>query len=196
MDIIKSHNTRCYKCKNTIYKMLQHLYGEIDLKFKAEGVSTRIEDYLDSELSETLSRIYSALVNHRNHSAFVKSGTLQRCDVYIPSRKIVIETDETQHFTYPRYVALSNYPTSVSIGYDLDWYMQACKSKRAVDNDPEYRDEQRAWYDTIRDFLPLITKEVNKTVRVPLGFHIWCSLETSNADHVEIFRKHALNQVE
>jgi len=176
--------------------MLHHLYGEIDLKFKAEGVSTRIEDYRDSELSETLSHIYSALVNHRNHSSFVKSGTLQRCDVYIPSRKIVIETDETQHFTYPRYIALANYPRSVSIGYDLDWYMQACKSKRAVDNDPEYRDEQRAWYDTIRDFLPMIAKEVHKTVRVPLGFHIWCSLETSNRDHVEIFRKHALNQFE
>ena len=195
MDITRPHNTRCYKCKNTIYKMLQHLYGEIDLKFKAEGVSTRIEDYRHSELSESLSRIYIALVNHRNFNSFVKSGTLQRCDVYIPSRKILVETDETQHFTYPRYIALANYPASLSIGYDLDWYKQACKLKRAVDNDPEYRDEQRAWYDTIRDFLPKICTEVTKTVRVPLGFHTWCSLETSNTSHVEIFRKHALSLV-
>lgn len=176
--------------------MLQRIYGEYHLKYKAEGVSTRIEDYKNLEVYESLLVIYKALVNYRNYDDFVKSKSLQRCDVYIPSRKLLVETDEYQHFSYPRYISLKNYPSSLSIGYDLRWYMEMCSKKRAVDNDPKYRDEQRAWYDTIRDLLPIFYSDVAKTVRIPLGFHDWCSLDPTNDKHVDIFRMHALSLVD
>ena len=196
VHITKLHDTRCFKCKNTIYQMLRISYGEYQLKYKAEGVSTRIEDYRNLEIYETLLQIYQALVDYRGHDTFVKSKSLQRCDVYIPSKKLLIETDEYQHFSYPRYISLKNYPSSLSIGYNVSWYMNMCNKKRTVDNDPKYRDEQRAWYDTIRDFLPMFYSDISKTVRIPLGFHTWCSLDPMNNEHVAIFKLHALNLVE
>lgn len=173
--------------------MLQRIYGEYHLKYKTKGVSTRIEDYKNLEVYEVLLTIYRALVNYRNYDNFVKSKSLQRCDIYIPSKKLLVETDEYQHFSYPRYISLENYPSSLSIGYNLSWYMEICNKKRMVDNDPKYRDEQRAWYDTIRDLLPIFYSDVVKTVRIPLGFHTWCLLDPTNNEHVDIFKMHALN---
>ena len=98
MEIIKRHDSRCYKCKSIIYSMLQKVYGEIQFKYKADRVSTRIEDYKDMDAFKSLSQIYTSLVNYRNYHDFIKSKSLQRCDLYIPQKKIVIETDEMQHF--------------------------------------------------------------------------------------------------
>ncbi len=195
MDLIAKHDSRCYKCKSTIYSMLQKIFGEIEFKYKAERISTRIEDYENLEIFDSLSKIHGSLVQHRNYNDFTKSKSLQRCDLYIPQKKLVIETDEIQHFTYPRYISLKNYPESLNVGYDLKWYMETCQNVKSVDNDPKYRDEQRAWYDTLRDFLPSIHNEVNLTVRIPLGFHSWCSLSPANAKDIDIFNALALGRV-
>ena len=100
-----------------------------------------------------------------------------------------------QHFTYPRYLSLKDYPKSLSIGYDIKWYMETCQNVKSVDNDPKYRDEQRAWYDTLRDFLPIIHNEVSLTVRIPLGFHSWCSLNPANKNDIDVFITFALGRV-
>ena len=176
--------------------MLQKIYGDIQFKYKADRISTRIEDYRGLEVYESLSKIYASLVDYRHFKDFVKSKSLQRCDLYIPQKQIVIETDEAQHFTYPRYLSLRGYPKYLKVGYDLGWYMQTCQNIRSVDNDPKYRDEQRAWYDTIRDFLPSLHNEVKLTIRIPLGFHAWCSLEPANRKDVDLFIKHALSFTE
>ena len=91
MDITRKHDTRCNKCKSIIYSMLQKIYGEIEFKYKAGGISTRIEDYESMEVFDSLSKIYNSLMLHRNYNDFVKSKSLQRCDLYIPQKKLVIE---------------------------------------------------------------------------------------------------------
>ena len=53
--------------------------------------------------------------------------------------------------------------------------MKHCDEIRAYDNDPPYRDEQRAWYDTLRDFIPEM-KGFLPTVRVFAKDLAWCSL--------------------
>ncbi|MBI3192862.1 MAG: hypothetical protein HYZ34_00170 [Ignavibacteriae bacterium] len=172
--------------------MLQKIFGEIQFKYKANGISTRIEDYYNLEIFDSLSKIHTCLVRFRNYNDFAKSKSLQRCDLYIPQKKYIVETDETQHFTYPRYLSIKNYPPSLSVGYDLDWYSRTCQNIKSVDNDPKYRDEQRAWYDTLRDFLPKLYNDVNLTIRIPLGFQVWCSLDPTNKKDVDVFHELAL----
>ena len=64
-----------------------------------------------------------------------------------------------------------------------------CDKTRATDNDPRYKDEQRAWYyDTIRDFLPELTGDLKPTVRLYSEEMQWCSLNPNNPDDIEKFK--------
>lgn len=186
------HDSRCSRCKSIIYSMLYEIYGNVQLKYKAIDISTRVENYKGTKLFKPLSSIFNKLVRINGYKDFVKSTYLQRCDFFIPSKKLIIETDEIQHFTYARYISLKNYPKELVVGFDRKWYMQKCNEVQNVDTDPIYRDEQRAWYDTIRDFLPLISNEVRLTIRIPLGFHPWCSLNQVNRKHIATFKNIAL----
>ncbi len=56
------------------------------------------------------------------------------------------------------------------------------------DNDPPYRDEQRAWYDTLRDFAPVLWK-TGKTVRLFSRDFVWCSLNPKSEPDVQTFVK-------
>ncbi len=185
-----SHNCRCNKCKSVIYAMLSRIYGDIEFKPKFEEASVRLEDYEGFGIYRSLSKIYSALTKYRGYTDFVHSKRLNRSDVYIPKKKILIETDEMQHFTEARLVALKNYPRSLEPAYNVKAYKQMCKKINVKDGDPEYRDEQRAWYDTIRDFLPKIClDQVSQVIRIPLGFYPWCSLDPNNPSDVKLFKK-------
>lgn len=184
------HNCRCNKCKSVIYAMLMKTYGECELKTKFEGISVRLNDYDGSRNYRALCKIYKALINYRRNSKFVHSKTLNRSDLYIPSKKILFETDEAQHFTETRLIALKNYPKVFDFSYDVKAYKQMCKILDSRDSDPIYRDEQRAWYDTIRDFLPrLCPEKVSKVIRIPLGEYEWCSLDPNNPSDVRKFKR-------
>jgi hypothetical protein len=192
MNIENKHNTRCYKCKSNIYALLNSVYGAIEHKFQPTGVSTRLETYQGAKYS-ALRKVFEALVEFRGYDHFVNAKTLQRCDLFIPSRATVVELDERQHFSEARAVALQNYPSSLDLGFDKSAYIQLCQRLKQKDNDPKYpyRDEQRAWYDTLRDFLPILLPNhvQGPTVRIPIGFHSWCSLISSDAAHVLHFRE-------
>jgi hypothetical protein len=62
-----------------------------------------------------------------------------------------VEYDERQHFSAPRAVALRLYPDAAVIGFDAAEWIAHCDRIAAIDNDPPYRDEQRAFYDSVRD---------------------------------------------
>lgn len=184
------HDSRCNKCKSTIYEIFYLIFGEVVHKYKPHGVFNHIERYEATKIHKRLNRIYTALIEYRDNNDFVKAKTLQRCDLYIPSKKYVIEIDEVQHFSYPRYIALKNYPRSMPVGFNMKRYQNICKETHSTDNDPNYRDEQRAWYDTLRDFLPLIIpEEVKLTIRIPLGFYEWCSLDPKNNKDRAVVKK-------
>jgi hypothetical protein len=51
------------------------------------------------------------------------------------------------------------------LGFDKRKWIELCDQINAHDNYPLFRDEQRAWYDTLRDFLPTI-KPLLPTVRL------------------------------
>lgn len=75
------------------------------------------------------------------------------CDFYIPACRLVIEFDEKQHFTPLRAESLRAYPTGTTVGFSKERWTDLCDEIRAGDNSPIYRDEQRAFYDSVRDIL-------------------------------------------
>jgi hypothetical protein len=171
------HDERCPKCKERVREFLEKIYGKVQTNYKF-NLGTRPTDFKDAPYYEKLLEIYAALQDYRNHREFVKAKTLPRCDFFIPDPGFIVEFDESQHFTIPRKITLELYP-EIELGYDKSRWIMLCEEINAKDNHPPYRDEQRAWYDTLRDFLPAI-KGLKPTVRVFAGDLVWCNLNPDN----------------
>jgi hypothetical protein len=183
----KKHDERCSECKNTIIEMFRCLYGQVKVDHKIK-VPARIDDYLGKPLHMYLQKILQGLESHRGHKDFIRLRTLHRCDLYVPSINAVVEFDESQHFTQSRKITLSYYPDSLRVGFDLNIWKSLCDNIDAKDNEPIYRDEQRAWYDTIRDFLPIIAG-FNATIRIRMGEYRWCLLNPQDPNDVLTFQR-------
>jgi len=191
---IVRHDERCPKCKETIRKLLVRIYGKVEENYKFE-VGTRLEDFRNTSCYDKLKEIYELLQNHRGFRDFVKAKTLPNCDFFIPSRGCIVEFDESQHFTLPRRIALKTYPDELELGFDREKWMTLCDKINARDNDPPYRDEQRAWYDALRDFLPPV-RGLEPTVRLFARDFVWCSLNPDDTSDGEKFRRFLRNASE
>jgi hypothetical protein len=180
------HDERCPKCKETILKILEKLYGEIKQNYKFE-IGTCPEDFIETPYYNNLKEIYETLQNYRNFTEFIKSKIFPNCDFYIPNPGFIVEFDESQHFTSCRKQSLLNYPDILGKGFDINKWVKLCENVDAKDNDPPYRDEQRAWYDTLRDFVPLL-KHLKPTVRLYSKDLRWCNLNPEVPNDVEKFK--------
>jgi len=181
------HDERCPKCKETIRKLLQKIYGKVEPNYKLE-IGVHPEDFRSIPHYGKLREIYETLQNHRDFKGFVKAKTLPGCDFFVPSPGFILEFDESQHFTLPRKIVLKHYPDKLELGFDKKRWKALCERINSKDNNPPFRDEQRAWYDTLRDFLPEI-KGFKPTVRLYSKEMQWCSLDTENPQHEAKFRK-------
>jgi len=180
------HYERCPKCKRTIETMLRKIYGDVRSNYKIKA-GTKPEEYKDSMLYPILEEILTELQNLRGYKGFVRSVVLPPCDFFIPKPGFIVEFDESQHFTYCRKVALSRYPESLELGFDRKKWIKLCETINARDNDPPYRDEQRAWYDTLRDFIPAI-KGLKPTLRLFSQDFRWCGMDPEKPSDVKRFR--------
>lgn len=165
--------------------MLAKIYGVVMPNY-AIHFGTKPEDYAGLPLEGDLSPIFTALQQHRGHSGFVKTGHLN-VDFFLPVPGFIVEFDESQHFTTPRDIALRHYPAYLNLGFSRERWMDLCGETNAHDEDPPYRDEQRAWYDTLRDFMPLIMG-FQTTRRLYSKDLQWCSLNPDKKEDVEKFR--------
>ena len=182
----KRHDQRCPECKKAIVKMLSKIYGQAESNYRFEA-SANIEGYRGTSFYDRLKKIFSVLQNHRGHQILVKTKNLPRCDFFVPNPGFIVEFDESQHFTFPRKISLQNYPRNFKAGFSIKRWMALCEEIDAQDNDPPFRDEQRAWYDTIRDFLPL-HYGLKPTVRLYAGERRWCSLHPKKPGDVALFK--------
>jgi hypothetical protein len=178
---------RCPRCKETIKRLLEKIYGKVETNYKFI-VGARLQDFRGMPFYDVLRRIYEALQNYRGFTDFVKASTLPRCDFFVPNPGFIVEFDESQHFTQPRKITLMCYPKELSLGFNREKWMSLCDRINARDNDPPYRDEQRAWYDTLRDFLPLML-DLRPTVRLFSKDLVWCSLNPDDPNDVDRFRR-------
>jgi hypothetical protein len=179
-----THNERCPACKDTVEKMLKVIYGNVYRNYRI-NLGTLPGDYAGQPVHASLSSIFSALENYRGFTNFVRARYVD-VDFFVPNPGIVIEFDESQHFTEPRKITMGNYPAAKETGYLKDQWISRCSEMKKSDNDPPYRDEQRAWYDTLRDFLPEI-KGFKPTVRLYAGEMEWCRLDPKNPADVKKF---------
>jgi len=145
------------------------------------------EEFNATHYNGPLQEIFEALKNFRGHSDFVRSKLLPRCDFFVPEPGFILEFDESQHFTGARKITLENYPTELGLGFNKSEWVRLCERLNKKDNDPPFRDEQRSWYDTLRDFLPVV-KGWQPTVRIYSKEFVWCNLDSNNPNHVNCFR--------
>ncbi|MCJ7631013.1 hypothetical protein MUP77_01235 [Candidatus Bathyarchaeota archaeon] len=180
------HDERCPKCKDFVKTMLERIYGKVEQNYKFQ-VGTLSQDFEGAPHYGELLEIFRILREHRGFNDFVKTKTLPNCDFFMPDSGCILEFDESQHFTLPRKVALEHYPEELVLGFDRKRWIDLCVRIDSRDSAPPYRDEQRAWYDTVRDFLPEI-KGLNPTTRIFAKDFEWCSLDPSNPLDVEKFK--------
>ena len=100
----------------------------------------------------------------------------------------MVEYDEEQHFTIPRALSLSGVPAGHAVAFDLVRWRDLAKSLNKHDNDPPFRDEQRAWYDVLRDILPL-EYGLGPTSRLLDRENVYCTLDPKNVGDVTAFER-------
>jgi hypothetical protein len=162
------HNERCRACKAAIHDLLKRAFAtDVERESNLE-MPARLQDYCNTANFEVLRKIFDSLKEHRGFNSFVRAGTVRGFDYYVPSARFVLEFDESQHFTAPRAIALSAYPSSLKVGFSVSDWINRCKQLDRHDNDPPDRDEQRAWLDALRDFAPS-AKALHPLVRVFAG---------------------------
>lgn len=183
----RTHNERCPDCKQAVTNLLTTLFNDVKANWDL-GLPCRLEDFASEQIFESLGRVNQALRNHRGFQNFVKYKKLPRVDYFIPNHNFIVEFDESQHFTEPRDISLGRYPQNEEYGFSIDRWRDLCRTLNKRDNDPPYRDEQRAWYDTLRDFAPKLLG-TGKTIRLYSRDQIWCSLDPNNESDLITFQK-------
>ncbi len=183
----KKHNERCKTCKARVKELLHHIFGKVIVNYNLD-LPSAAEDYSHLTSGKELTKIHQALQEYRDNKHFVKAKKMPHVDFFIPEPGFIVEFDESQHFTKLREIALANYPSMLTVGFDKMKWMELCSKLNKKDNDPIYRDEQRAWYDTLRDFAPAI-KHLKPTVRLFASDFVWCSLDPTSKDDIQIFAK-------
>ncbi len=181
------HSQHCRPCKQRVREMLIELYGECQENFDFSWPATP-EEYASTALGNPLQRIRAALGDLRGHRDFIKSALVPPCDYYVPQAKLIVEFDEKQHFTRPRLTSLLLYPAAYRYGFSLAIWTDLCRAIDATDDKPIDRDERRAWYDVLRDLVPVLYG-FKPTVRLYAGASVWCALDAANPKDLHAFRR-------
>ncbi len=181
MNLPETHHPQhCRRCKERIREMLIALYGACQVNYGFPWPA-RPEHYAPTVIGEPLQRIRAALSALRGHRDFIKSALVPPCDYYMPQSKLIVELDESQHFSYPRMISLALYPDHQRYGFSLARWQDLCGTINALDDTPIDRDERRAWYDVLRDLVPAVYG-FKPTARLYAGDYDWCSLDAANAE--------------
>jgi hypothetical protein len=139
--------------RSTFRDVLEKHFGKVELEKKFSRI--HIPDLLNRSLMDMELRLILDKIESFREMKIKKWNTNGKLsfDFFIPEKNVVIEFDERQHFTLPRAVSLKAYSDRTTLGFDKEKWIKLCADINAGDNSPEYRDEQRAFYDAIRDIM-------------------------------------------
>ena len=181
------HSERCRECKRRVRGLLERIYGACvpDHRF---GWRTGLATYAGTSIGSALRDVATTLERYRGFGIgeFVRRDVLAGCDFWVPNPGFVVEFDERQHFTTPRKLALSVYADHLSLGFSAERWISLCECHDARDSNPPYRDEQRAWYDALRDLVPSV-QGLQPTARLNARALRWCSLDPDKREDRERF---------
>ena len=183
----RRHSERCRACKIRVRQLLEHIYGTCVPNHRF-GWQAGLDPYAATSIGSVLRDVAGVLEAYRGYGigTFVRSDVLAGCDYWVPDPGFIVEFDENQHFTSPRKLALSVYADTAPLGFSAERWTELCEHHDARDNDPRYRDEQRAWYDTLRDLVPSI-EGLQPTMRLYARDRVWCSLDPDSREDRERF---------
>ena len=153
--------------KDFLIKLLKQRFGCVMTEAKFDWL--KVPDRASKD--GVLDGICEKLTSIRGCKNFSTSGYSLACDFFIPSKNLIIEYDERQHFTKQRAKSLAHYPPDLNLGFDKAKWCEACEDIKAIDNDPIYRDEQRAFYDSVRDILA--ARNGMTLIRIKDGDYDW-----------------------
>ena len=178
----RRHSERCAECKTRVGQLLERIYGTCVPNYRF-GWQTGLAPYAGTSIGSVLRDVAGVLEEYRGYGigTFVRSDMLAGCDYWVPDPGFIVEFDESQHFTSPRKRALSVYADTAPLGFSAERWTELCGRHDARDNHPRYRDEQRAWYDTLRDLVPSIMG-LQPTVRLYARDRVWCSLDPDSRE--------------
>ena len=181
------HSERCRACKTRVRELLERIYGTCLLNRRFRW-RTNLAAYEGTPIGPALRNVAAALKMYRGFgiSDYVRSDLLAPCDFWVPDPGFIVEFDESQHFTSPRKRALCAYAGEHPLGFSAERWTALCENHNAKDNDPPFRDEQRAWYDTLRDLVPSL-EGLQPTVRLYARDLAWCSLDPDSRGDRERF---------
>jgi len=157
------------KQKYALKNILKQRFGHVDTEATFDWLVVPDQ----SSMNDVLSGMHEALVACRGYENFSTPGRKLQCDFFIPSENLIIEYDEKQHFTEPRAISFGFYPENISFAFDIGYWKDECNRIRAKDPDKKYpyRDEQRAFYDSVRDILA--TRNGMTLIRIKHGDYNW-----------------------
>ena len=183
----RRHSERCPECKQRVRELLERIYGSC-LSNRGFGWQTDLAPYAETSIGTALQDVATVLQTYRGFGIrdFVRSDSLAGCDFWVPDPGFIVEFDESQHFTSARKLALSVYADDKPLGFSAKRWITLCEQHNSKDNDPPFRDEQRAWYDTLRDLVPSI-KGLYPTVRLYARDRVWCSLDPDSEEDQKRF---------
>lgn len=157
--------------KQALLDLLGQRFGTVELEATFPWLIVPGVEALD----ELLGNIFQTLQAMRGYSAFSKAGQSLRCDFVVPQERLIVEYDEQQHFTLQRATTLERYPADLTLGFDRGEWITTCNRIQAHDPSPPYRDEQRAFYDTLRDILA--DRNSYRLIRFRQGSFDWTNLD-------------------
>jgi hypothetical protein len=184
MTTVAKHDERCRDCKRAVALLLEGCGWSVECNYGV-NVPARLSSYEFSPHYLALKRIYEALQQARGFREFVRVQSLPRVDYFLTDQKIVVEFDESQHFTALRATALEMYSQDIALGFARARWLKLCRDLDRHDNDPEYRDEQRAWYDTLRDFYGIVSAN-RPTARLFASDRVWCHMDPQSETTVRV----------
>ena len=158
--------------------MLTAIYGECRVNHGFPWPAYP-EAYRNTAIGDPLERIRAALGDFRDRRAFIQSPLVPPCDYYISDPPFILEFDESQHFSRARLITLLSYPEQFPLGFRLPRWRELCRNIDAKDDTPFDRDERRAWYDTLRDLVP-IAHGFRPTIRLYAEEREWCAITVSD----------------
>lgn len=180
------HSNHCRVCKFRVLELLTAIYGTCQVN-RAFDWPSQPEHYANTLIGPALQQIRTALGNLRGHRDYIKSPTMPPCDYFIADPPFILEFDESQHFSRARRVTLENYPEEIETGFAVSDWQELCRQINAQDKTPVDRDERRAWYDTLRDLVPIVYG-FQPTVRLYAGEREWCALDVGKDGNLTTFQ--------
>jgi hypothetical protein len=89
------------RCKKSVRNLLAARFGVVEVNWDLD-LPCMMEDYKNIGLNDVLGSVHDALQKHRGYDHFVRSKKLPRVDFFLPGQSLIVEFDESQHFTKPR----------------------------------------------------------------------------------------------